>query len=562
MVLIIVSFLAGVLSVLAPCVLPVIPVIFGGSLSSNSRSKSWRIITAMMISIVLFTLLLKVSTMFINVDPQVRVRVSSSIIILYGLMLVRPGRRESIFSWLRLSRVHNTVDRASDIGGLRGDILLGASLGPIFSTCSPTYVILFSTVLPTHFTLAIFCMIAYVIGFGGLLALLVRWWRSLVRRLYGLSDSRGAFKRTLWIILVMTWVLILSGGIKKLEVLILDYLPNATRIEQYIIEKTNILGVQDTGIAWDPDSGWQKFGDSEMERLLNANYPAPDLQGLTGRINSSGYQSLSQLRWKVVIIDFWTYSCINCIRTLPHIQTRHEKYSSSGLVIIWVHAPEFVFERQFDNVRKASKDFGLTYAIAQDNDYMTWRNYTNHYRPAKYIIDREGKVRYTHFGEGEYETSEQVIQYLLGITHETVEDDIGILLDEMDSLESDLFTRRTPETYLGTARRDKLSDGATQESDYWWLEWQRESDNEKITLQSQTWSIAINAVGREVNLVLGTVNGSVATGTIWVDGILTRSIGIDGHQLYNLHKSTISGKHTVVIKFDVPGIQAYAYTFG
>lgn len=112
----------------------------------------------------------------------------------------------------------------------------------------------------------------------------------------------------------------------------------------------------------------------------------------------------------------------------------------------------------------------MTYAIAQDNDYMTWRNYTNHYRPAKYIIDREGKVRYTHFGEGEYETSEQVIQYLLGITHETVEDDIGILLDEMDSLESDLFTRRTPETYLGTARRDKLSDGATQESDYWWLE--------------------------------------------------------------------------------------------
>jgi cytochrome c-type biogenesis protein len=174
MTLIIISFVAGLLSVLAPCVLPVIPVIFGGSLSGNTGSKAWRIILSMMISILLFTLLLKVSSLFLNIDPAVWTWISGVIIGLYGLVLIWPQLRERFSMTLKLDRINAVADGASAKGGLRGDILLGASLGPIFSTCSPTYVLLFSTVLPINFGLALICMIVYVLGFGGFLALLVK----------------------------------------------------------------------------------------------------------------------------------------------------------------------------------------------------------------------------------------------------------------------------------------------------------------------------------------------------------------------------------------------------
>lgn len=174
MVLIIISFLSGMLSVLAPCVLPVLPVIFSGSLSGENGSKTWRIITAMMISIVAFTFLLKVSTLFISIDPAFRTTISSGIIITYGVLLLFPEIWERISFWLHLDRVNTLTEKASSTGGRWGDVLLGMSLGPLFSTCSPTYALLFSTVLPVSLTLGLVCMVAYAFGFGGFLWVLVR----------------------------------------------------------------------------------------------------------------------------------------------------------------------------------------------------------------------------------------------------------------------------------------------------------------------------------------------------------------------------------------------------
>ncbi len=149
------------------------------------------------------------------------------------------------------------------------------------------------------------------------------------------------------------------------------------------------------------------------EAKLPTLYPAPEFRGLTNWLNSKPIESMESLRGKVVLIDFWTYSCINCINTLPYVKKWHKKYADKGLVVIGVHAPEFKFERIPKNVVKAVKDYKLQYPIALDNGFKLWRAYRNRYWPAKYLIDKNGVVRFTHFGEGRYKETEAAIVALL-----------------------------------------------------------------------------------------------------------------------------------------------------
>ena len=167
---------------------------------------------------------------------------------------------------------------------------------------------------------------------------------------------------------------------------------------------------------------------------------APKIMGIEGWINSEPLD-LETLRGKVVLIDFWTYSCINCIRTLPHIKEWYKKYKDNGLVIIGVHTPEFEFEKKLSNVQSAVKDFGITYPVALDNNYSTWQNYDNHYWPAHYLINQDGAISYTHFGEGNYLETENEIRKLLKLP----------LLNQLTE-EKSFHGRITPETYLGSAR--------------------------------------------------------------------------------------------------------------
>jgi thiol-disulfide isomerase/thioredoxin len=142
-------------------------------------------------------------------------------------------------------------------------------------------------------------------------------------------------------------------------------------------------------------------------------YPAPEFTGLANWINSEEIKSMQELRGKVVLMDFWTYSCFNCVNTFPHVQGWHEKFADQGLVVLGIHAPEFDFERNSTNVKNAVKKHGLTYPIALDNGFKLWRAYKNRYWPAFYLIDKQGMVRYTHFGEGRYKEMEAAIASLL-----------------------------------------------------------------------------------------------------------------------------------------------------
>ncbi|MDO8633922.1 MAG: redoxin domain-containing protein [archaeon] len=175
-------------------------------------------------------------------------------------------------------------------------------------------------------------------------------------------------------------------------------------------------------------------------------YPvAPEIIGIKGWINSEPL-TLSALRGKIVLVDFWTYSCINCIRTLPYLKQWHEKYSNTGFVLIGVHSPEFDFEKKLENVQKAVDEFGIAYPIALDSDMETWKNYKNHFWPAKYLIDADGKIRYTHFGEGNYEETEQKIQELL---EEAMQGQIDVEITKEEEKNGEAGFFRTRELYAG-----------------------------------------------------------------------------------------------------------------
>ena len=189
-------------------------------------------------------------------------------------------------------------------------------------------------------------------------------------------------------------------------------------------------------------------GLAEESRLDDFG-PAPEFQAIEGWINSDPL-TMESLRGKVVLLDFWTYSCINCLRTLPHVKAWDEAYRDDGLVIVGVHTPEFAFEREPDNVRRAVRDHGIEYPVALDSDYGTWQAWLNRYWPAKYFVDRRGHVRYAHFGEGDYEESERVIRLLLA------EDADGALVSE--DIEDETPTgAQTPESYLGYERIERFT---------------------------------------------------------------------------------------------------------
>jgi thiol-disulfide isomerase/thioredoxin len=312
----------------------------------------------------------------------------------------------------------------------------------------------------------------------------------------------------------------------------------------------------------------------------------PPLSGAVQWLNSAPLTAES-LEGKVVLVDFWTYSCINCLRTLPYVRAWAEKYRAQGLVVIGVHAPEFAFEKNVDNVRKAVADLRITYPVAIDNDYAIWRAFSNEYWPAHYFIDAQGRIRHHHFGEGEYEESEHVIQQLLaeaGSTH-VVEGVVAVnasgaqAAPAMDEVLSE-------ETYIGYARAEHFVSpgGAAQDArrtytvrttrlNEWGLSGDWTIGPEHASLDRQDGAIVYRFHARDLHLVLGpAVNGKPVRFRVTLNGAAPgESHGVDidadgqgivtGQRLYQLirQRGAISDQ-TFEIRFLDPGVQAF--TFG
>ncbi|HEX2304819.1 MAG TPA: thioredoxin family protein [Nitrososphaeraceae archaeon] len=325
---------------------------------------------------------------------------------------------------------------------------------------------------------------------------------------------------------------------------------------------------------------------------------APEFEKVSGYINSKPL-NLSDLKGKVVLVDFWTYSCINCIRTIPYLVDWNEKYADKGLVIVGVHTPEFEFEKNIDNVKEAVKKFGIKYPVIQDNDKGTWNAYQNQYWPRKYIVDSEGYLRYDHIGEGGYVETEKVIQNLLqerivqmglennpsSINNSTVTEKITI----PENVQSVDYSKiNSPELYFGyqfaraslgnpegfkpdqTVNYSLANTGSNIKPNVLYLDgtWKNNADN--MELQSNTGRIALVYSAKSVNMVAGG-NGEVL---VLEDGSTLQGkyrgadlseegrFAIGGQRLYNLSMHDNYGLHSIVIDVKGKGFQAYTFTFG
>ena len=316
---------------------------------------------------------------------------------------------------------------------------------------------------------------------------------------------------------------------------------------------------------------------------------APELQGISGYINTNSEEIKLRdfIGKKVILIDFWTYTCINCIRTLPYLKQWDEKYRSEGLQIIGVHTPEFEFEKNYDNVKKAVEQNELKYPIVQDNDYLTWRAYENHYWPAKYLIDKNGNIVYMHFGEGAYEQTEAKIQELLAdIKDSPVKKEIS-MPSEVETVQYQGIG--TPELYFGYKfKRSPLGNepvfmnaGESYDFNYNYdsaastslspnrpyLEGKWKNNEDNFELVNDNGRIILYYKAKNVNIVAGSA-GNTASGKnsskiiVSVDGKNPRELAIRGFDIYRIVEGKDYEPHVLELDISGRGFMIYTFTFG
>jgi thiol-disulfide isomerase/thioredoxin len=276
-----------------------------------------------------------------------------------------------------------------------------------------------------------------------------------------------------------------------------------------------------------------------------------------------------RLRGRVVLVDFWTYSCVNWLRTLPYVRAWHERYRDRGLVVVGVHAPEFGFEHDLDNVRRATGELGVDYPVVIDNDFSIWRAFDNHYWPAVYLVDGGGRIRFNHFGEEGYEETERTVQQLLGVDEELVRVDADGL-----SAAADWDTLRSPETYVGRARGERRSHGPADglALNEWALDGDWSVGAEAAVLDAAGGALAYRFESRDVNLVVTPADAPVRF-TVRLDGEPPgddRGVDVDPSgngivsepRMYQLVRQRGRGQRTFEITFLDPGVRVYVFTFG
>ena len=313
---------------------------------------------------------------------------------------------------------------------------------------------------------------------------------------------------------------------------------------------------------------------------------SPDLKGISGYINTSQEEIDKHLEGKVVLYDFWTYSCINCIRTIPHLTAWDEKYSDEGLVVLGIHTPEFEFEKKYENVVFATDKFGIEYPVIQDNDKEIWNDFQNRYWPRKYIADHEGYIRFDHIGEGAYKETEEVIQTLLKERANT----IGNVIEEKELVNLDEFrhaTFRTPELYFGY----KFAEGRNQlgneegfsknkivtyqlpdqfKQHYFYMEGMWKNNNDGMKLVSDSGKIVLNFNAKQVNIV---ADGNAVLNIQYDGGMIPESsrgqdidsngnVVISEPRMYNLIELDKEGPHDIIIEIAESDFEIFTFTFG
>ena len=392
-----IAFLGGLLTVLSPCILPVVPFLFAGI--DRTRSSILLTLGGMVLTFALISSLAVVSSEWVIQANNAGRHVALVVMALFALSLISAR----ISGWLASPFVllGNRLDpQTRKMSGPLGSLMIGVATGLLWAPCAGPIlgVILTGAMLQGANAQTSLLLVAYGLGCALSFGPLIFAGRGLVNRLKASIPVTGWLRRVTGFAVLAAALMISTGADKTLlagassegvSVLEKGVLQSVPKVVEYLVSKAKAEPTLD-----------------------NAQGPMPSLSGAVEWLNSPALTSES-LRGKVVLVDFWTYDCINCQHTLPYVKDWARKYEPDGLVVIGVHTPEYGFERIISNVRDEVKKLGITYPVAIDNNYAIWRNFDNQYWPAHYLIDAKGQVRFTHFGEGRYETQEKMIQQLL-----------------------------------------------------------------------------------------------------------------------------------------------------
>jgi len=569
------AFLAGVVTILSPCILPVLPIVLSGSVGGKRRPLG--VVLGFILSFSAFTLLLSTLVQLLNIPPNTLRYVAVIIILLFGLVLLIPPLQKQfeLLASKLLSRQQGQKQNQNK--GFAGGMLLGAGLGLVWTPCvGPIMASVISLAISRQVDGGtILIILAYALGTSIPMLGVMLGGRKLIARFPRLSKNTGRIQRVFGLLLVVVALSIGFGLDRRFQSLVLRVFPN------YGTGLTALETIKPVEQALE-----QRRASTSENHELNWNKPprrgrledfgaAPELLAKGPWLNTEGQSyAMEDLKGKVVLLDFWTYSCVNCVRTIPYLQSWYEHYKDYGLVVIGVHSPEFAFEREKRNVEKAIEELGVSWPVVLDNGFHQWRAYNNRYWPAHYFIDVEGRIRYFHFGEGEYENSETAIRRLL-------EEAGADLPEERAVQEWSGLDHRTPETYLGYGRmehfqaKEKLQEDQSAgymleeplQEDQWGLQgtWTIRKD---YISPAQEGVLELNFSSRHVFLViepllpggevLVELDGRIPADTEDVkEGLLK----VDESRLYQLIDLEESGEHH--LKLEVKGeLRLYAFTFG
>jgi cytochrome c biogenesis protein CcdA/thiol-disulfide isomerase/thioredoxin len=594
LVLVTFAFLAGIGTALSPCVLPVLPALLSaGGVGGTRRPLGIVLGLSVTFTVTIIGLAKVVDGVGLGSDPLRQLAVL--VLVVFGLVLVAPGLAARVEA--PLSRLARFGPRTRGDGFASG-LLVGGALGFVYTPCaSPILAAVISVGAASGRTVAI--AIAYAGGSALVLLALTLGGRRLFERVR--RAGRGpALQRTLGVIMLTTAVAIVANFDVSFDQLIAQHIPNVNltaalecsstvtgRLHELTGRHARFVAANGSSACGGSAPALRPVAHNASQASLlaaAASLPrlgaAPEFVDTQRWFNTPGGRplSLSGLRGRVVLVDFWTYTCINCIRTLPYLKAWDATYRNAGLTIVGVESPEFAFEREAGNVASAIGQFGLRYPVVQDNNLGTWNAYANEAWPADYLIDADGQVRYVAIGEGDYDKTETAIRALLAEAGRSVSahsHPTGVVIPSREA---------TPETYLGRARAEGwVTRPKAGSHDYGQRAGRSLPLNEFA--YSGTWTIdeqpatagpeaGIDAefFAKHVYLVLSSPGESPRTVRVLLDGrpIAAADAGADvhggvvtvrGERLYTLVSLPAAQRHHLTLQF-APGVTGYAFTFG
>jgi len=580
--LILFGFVAGAATALSPCVLPVLPIALSAG-ATGGRRRPLGIVAGLALSFTFATVALVYVIAALGLPDDLLRKLAIVVLIAFGLTLMAPPLAARVEAWISRFAARGGGPKTGGDGFWSGT-LIGLSLGLVYAPCAGPILAGVITVSASQSfdTGRLAVALSYGLGSAVVLYFLMLGGR---RAIAPLARRGTAFQIAMGGVMVLVGLAMLGNYDIRFQNAIATDLPSflvnpSEALEDSASAKSALVDLRGGGHGVGSEAtGAAPAHGADGSLDLPVLGKAPEFVGTERWFNTPGDRplTLSGLRGRVVLVDFWTYSCINCLRTLPYLKAWDARYRKDGLTIVGVHTPEFPFERDAGNVEEAIERNGIRYPVAQDNEQQTWSAYGNQYWPAEYFIDVHGDVRYVHFGEGEYGEKEKVIRQLLA----EAGDRVGRGMSGANGIEPSAGVT-TPETYLGVARAERFTNPELSPGLHDFKAPARVPPNEFVlrgpwreefhSATAAGGSLELNFGAQHVYLVLGTTDGEPRHVRVLLDGkpidaaaagadVHGSDVTVDSQRLYELVDLPRVGHHVLRLEPEA-GVMGYAFTFG